>query len=53
MFYLQKPNFTISDTYPTCIALVSDDDTRAYLEKLSPWVYLYAKVYDIFANQKN
>lgn len=52
MFYLQKPNFTISDTYPTCIALVSDDDIRAYLEKLSPWVYLYAKVYDIFAHQK-
>ncbi|RKO79713.1 hypothetical protein C5E04_10315 [Pectobacterium parmentieri] len=52
MFYLQKPNFTILDTYPVCIELVTDEDIRNYLEKLSKWVYLYAEVYASLATQQ-
>ncbi|KLG20809.1 hypothetical protein YA52_08745 [Enterobacter roggenkampii] len=52
MFYLNKPAFTILDTYPVCISLVSNIDIQKHLEQLKKWVYLYAEVYDNLATQK-
>lgn len=52
MFFLPKPNFTIKHTYPVCISLVSDDDTRDYLEGISQDIYSYAEEYDSLATQQ-
>lgn len=52
MFFLSKPNFTIIDTYPVCIALVRDVDVRTYLSNLSSEIYSYANEYDDLATCK-
>lgn len=52
MFFLSKPNFTINNTYPVCVGLVTDDKLRAYLTKLSKDIYAYGIEYDNLAANK-
>ncbi|WP_293792619.1 hypothetical protein [uncultured Pantoea sp.] len=52
MFYLPKPNFSIINTYPICVELVTDDNIRTYLQNLSQDIFSYALEYEYLGQNK-
>lgn len=52
MFFIPKPDFTINDTYPVCIALISVNEIRVYLDGISQDIYSYAEEYDSLATEQ-